>query len=360
MTVIAPTPWVPPFVPISSLSRFRGVPARERRGTVDLHFPRVPGSIQYTTQDFDARLALPRLLAVARRLHAESPFDLIHAHFIYPDGVAACRIGQALGIPVMTSEHAFWTPWLLDRPRVGAQVDAALPGIRLVTAVSDFLRQGIEAYAGGRVATGVLPNVVDDQVFTPGSRARDPNELLFVGLIRRVKRVDVLLRALADVRGTMPQLRLRIISASAFRTYAADRSEMHALIASLGLESAVTIVNGVEPAGVAEAMRRCAFVAISSTRRETFCSVAAEAMACGTPLIVTRCGGPEEFVTREDGVMVPPDDPEAFADGIRAAYARRDSFDGARIRERIVSRFGRAAWRERAMAIYDRVASGGG
>ncbi len=354
---IVPTPWVPPFVPVRSLSRFRAVPRRERRGDVSLSYPRVLGSVEYLTHDFDARLALPRVLREARRLHAEQPFDLIHAHFIYPDGVVASQVGHALGVPVMTSEHAFWTPWLIDHPRVAAHVEHALPSIALVTAVSRFLGEGIEKYVDGRAKVEVLPNVIDDRVFSPAPRDRNPHELLYVGLIRKVKRIDVLLRALAEVRRTMPEVRLRILSATAFKAYRQDREEMRRLIQSLGLESAVTLVEGADPAGVAEAMRRCAFVAISSTRRETFCTVAGESMACGTPLIVTRCGGPEEFVTTDDGVMVEADDPPAFAEGIRTAFARRASFDGAQIRSRIVRRFGRAAWCDRAMATYDRVAS---
>ena len=100
----------------------------------------------------------------------------------------------------------------------------------------------------------------------------------------------------------------------------ADRRAMTDLIASLGLGTAVTVVNGADPPAVAAAMRRSTFVVVSSTRRETFCSVAAEALACGTPLVVTRCGGPEEFVTPEDGVMVEPDDPSALAAGILQAF----------------------------------------
>jgi teichuronic acid biosynthesis glycosyltransferase TuaC len=324
---------------------------------VSVHLPRVPGSIEYLTHDFDAALASRAVLATARRLHAEAPFDLIHAHFIYPDGVVASRIGRELGLPVMTSEHAFWTPWLDDRRRVGAQVASALPHIDLVTAVSGFLRASIDAYTSGRVQTAVLPNVLDDRVFTLGRDERDQHELLFVGLVRRVKRVDVLLRALAEVRRTQPDIHLRILSADAYRAYGSDRREMQELIATLGLESAVSVETGTDAKGVAAAMRRCAFVAVSSTRRETFCSVAAEAMACGTPLVLTRCGGPEEFVGDEDGVLVDPDDPAKFADGIRTAFARRQEFDAAAIRDRVVSRFGRAAWIEQAMTIYEGLAA---
>lgn len=357
VTVIVPTPWVPPFVPFRSLSRFRRIPQHDRQGAVDLHFPRVIGSIEYFTHGFDARLALPNVLGLACRLHRERPFDLIHAHFIYPDGVVASRIGKELGIPVMTSEHAPWTPWLLDQPHVGAQVEGALPHIRLVAPVSDFLRQNVAAYLRGRIQTEVLPNVVDDAVFFPAPRERDLRELLYVGLIRRFKRVDVLVRALAIVRQTIPDMRLRILSSTAFRAYGRDRRVVRELISSLELGSAIHVVNGADPLAVAEAMRRCAFVVVSSTRYETFCSVAAESLACGTPLVITRCGGPEEYVTPEDGVMVEPDDPEALAKGVLEAMRIRESFHPDAIRARIVGRFGRDAWSLRAMAIYKRVAA---
>jgi teichuronic acid biosynthesis glycosyltransferase TuaC len=350
--VIVPTPWVPPFIP--SLSRFRLVPARERRGAVDIVFPRVPGSIEYLTHAFDARLALPFVRAGAARLHREHPFDLIHAHFIYPDGVVASQIGRELGVPVMTSEHSFWTPWLKHRPSVGRQVNAALADINLVAPVSVFLKNAVASYGGGRIrAMTVLPNVLDDEVFHPDGGPRDPDELLFVGLIRHFKRLDVLLRALAEVRKHRPNIRLRILSAKALN-YTADRREIDALIDELGLRSALTIVEGSDAPAVAEAMRRCSLVVVSSGKgRETFCSVASEALACGTPLVVTRCGGPEEFVGPEDGVMIDADDPAAMTAGILTALERRHEFREAKISARVVARFGRMAWRTQAMKIYE-------
>ena len=357
--VIVPTPWAPPLV--TSLDRFRAVPRRQRRGAVEIAFPRVPGSIEYWTHDFDARLALPLVRAAALRMHRERPFDLIHAHFIYPDGVVASRIGRELGVPVMTSEHSFWTPWLDNRPAVGRQVRTALPNIDLVAPVSHFLERAIVSYAGSDIKKmAVLPNVVDDGVFQPDGGPRDPEELLFVGLIRHFKRVDVLLRALAEVRKHRPAIRLRILSAKAL-TYSADRREVDALIHELDLGSAVSIVEGADPPEVAEAMRRCSLVVVSSGRgRETFCSVAAEALACGTPLVVTRCGGPEEFVGPEDGIMVEADDPAALAGGILAALERRGDFREAEISARMVARFGREVWRREALTLYETLVGANG
>ena len=71
----------------------------------------------------------------------------------------------------------------------------------------------------------------------------------------------------------------------------------------------------------------------------------------------TRCGGPEEYVTPHDGIMVPEDDPPALADGIVRALERRETFDAEDLRSRFVNRFGRAAWCQRAMAIYERLAT---
>jgi teichuronic acid biosynthesis glycosyltransferase TuaC len=356
VSVIVPTPWVPPLLPFAALARFRGIARHWREGSVEVHCPRVPGSIEYFTHALDARLAFPAVLALARKLHDERRFDLIHAHFVFPDGVTAARVGQALAIPVMTSEHAFWRPWLVDKPRVAAQVNAALPGLRLIAPVSEFLRRDVADYLAGRAATEVLPNVVDDAVFHPAPAQRDPNELLFVGLIRKFKRVDVLVRALALARRSVPNLRLKILSANAFRAYGRDRREIGRLIGELGLESAIEVVQGADPLAVAEAMRRCALVVVSSTRRETFCSVAAEALACGTPLVITRCGGPEEFVGAQDGVMVEPDDPEALAAGILLALRDRDSYDSQAMQSRIVARFGRQAWSDQVLRLYRRVA----
>ena len=359
VTVIVPTPWVPPLVPIPAIARFRRIPREPTHdGPVTVHFPRVPGSIEYYTHGFDARLAAPQVMAAARRIHAERPVDVVHAHFIYPDGVLASRIGRELGIPVMTSEHAFWTPWLADQPRVAAQVAEALPHLRLLAPVSAFLRENVDAWAAGRAATAVLPNVVDDLVFHAAPRERDPDELLYVGLVRKFKRVDVLLRAFALARREAPRLRLRILSANAFRAYGRDRKEMHAVIDELGIASAITLVNGADPPEVAEAMRRCAMVVVSSTRRETFCSVAAEALACGAPLAITRCGGPEEFVTPADGAMVEADKPEALAGAILDVLRRRDSFDPRDLHARIVARFGREAWARQALGLYERLAVG--
>ena len=75
VTAIVPTPWVPPGLPIEALSRFRRVPQHsvEAGGAVDVHFPRVAGSIEYYTHVHDARLS-------SARVDASSEIDATSTH----------------------------------------------------------------------------------------------------------------------------------------------------------------------------------------------------------------------------------------------------------------------------------------
>lgn len=353
-TVVAPVPYVPPFVPIASMQRFRSVERVRVVDGVTVHHPRIAVGPGHMLHALDARLAYPTLRKAIVALHRAEPFDLIHAHFIYPEGVIASRIGAELGIPVVSTEHAVWRPWLERHPSVRLQVERALPHIARVTAVSEALRNNIRSLIGDRVPVDVIPNVVDEEVFVAPRRdeQRDPNHLLFVGLIRRVKGLDVLVRALGQLLPEFPELHLSVAGGSFYRAYARDAAEVRSLVQSLGLQDRVHFLGEVAPEGVATLMRKSALLVVPS-RREAFSLVTAEALASGTPVVATRCGGPEEIITSDTGEFADVDDPASLALAIRTALAR--SFDGLKLRRYAVERFGSAAAADRLGRLYARV-----
>jgi L-malate glycosyltransferase len=352
VSVMVPTPWLPPLLPLGSLGRARAIPRSLRQNDVTTVYPRVPGSLEYVTYKFDSYLAWPWIRRAVRRVHAEQPINLVHAHFVYPDGVIAARLGRMLGVPVMTTEHAFWRPWLTTPSRPARQVSKAIRSINLITAVSEVLREDIRAVVKDAVEVDVLPNIVDGNTFTlPSRTCPERAGLLFVGLVRRAKGLDVLLRALVLLRDAGRAVRLRVLAADAMRSYRRDMAEIYSLIAELRLENLVEIRHGVPPAQVAEAMQSAALVVVPS-RRESFCSVAAEALACGTPVVVTKCGGPEEFVTSDDGVLVATESPEALAAGITQTLESLDTFDRRGMRERVLRRFSAPVVAERMLGFY--------
>ena len=353
-TVVAPVPFAPPFVPAASLRRFRSVDRVTTENGVRVFHPRVlagPGQMLHAV---DARLAYPSIRKTVMALHREASFDIIHAHFIYPEGVIASRIGADLGIPVVSSEHAMWRPWLDRHPSVRRQVERALPRIARITAVSEALKRSIVELFGESVPVDVIPNVVDDRIFA-GPRAsdrRDPRHLLFVGLIRHVKGLDVLIRAMSHLLPEMPDLHLTVAGGSFYRAYERDAAQVRDLVRALSLSDHVRFLGEVAPNDVAALMRESALLVVPS-RRETFSLVTAEALASGTPVVATRCGGPEEILTDEMGQLTDVDDPAALAIAIESALTR--SYDRLALRRYAVDRFGSAAAAERLGRLYDRV-----
>lgn len=357
--VVAPVAWSPAGLPVADLARLRRVPRRLIAGGVEVHHPRVPGGYSRHLHALDAGLAYPFVRRLVDRLHAAQPFDLVHAHFIFPEGVLAARLGRRHGLPVVTTEHAFWRPWLDEHPAVARQVRRALPHIHTITVESERVREQVTAMAGPGPRITLLPGVLDDRVFVAPTRdeAWDAEQVLFVGLIRHVKGLDVLVRALAALAAKRPRVRLLAIGAGVLRGYRRDEREARALVGRLGLGARVRFAGEVCPEGVAAAMRASAVVAVPS-RRETFCTVAVEALASGTPVVATRCGGPEDIVTADDGVLVDVEDPAALADALEQVLATRERFDRAALHARAVARYGMAAASTRLQRLYAGVLGG--
>ena len=88
------------------------------------------------------------------------------------------------------------------------------------------------------------------------------------------------------------------------------------------------------------------------SRAESFGAVLVEALASGTPVVATRCGGPEDIVADEVGRLVPSDAPEALADALAAVLDQAEAFPPERLREYALSRFGLERVVDRTYELY--------
>jgi len=357
-TVVAPVPWVPPLGPGVAVRRFRGVPSRETRAGVVVYHPRFPAAPGIWLHRFEASLQYPSIRAVTDQLHRAAPFHLIHAHMIYPEGVIAARLGRRYGVPVMTTEHVLWRPWLDHWPAVHRQVLEAAPAIRLVSAVSEAVRRSIAAVSGDLFRTAILPNVVDGEVFRDPAPDEpwDPDQILFVGAVRHVKGLDVLVRAMALLAPRRPALRLLVLGEAFYGQWRRDEMAVQRLVRELGLTERVIFGGPASQPEVAAQMRRSAALVVPA-RRESFSAVAIEALASGTPVVSTRCGGPEEFISAENGRLVDPENPALLAEAIDDVLEVRAGFDRGRLRAEVLSRFGVDAVTRCLEAIYGGVLS---
>ena len=260
---------------------------------------------------------------------------VIHAHS-YDAGLPSILIGKLYRIPVVVTEHSTAFPRkLLGRsgPHIARLV---FENIKFVITVSKSLQRAIEAY-GIKANFQVIPNAVDTDLFNPGSFLQSENHLkrlLFVGLLHlsHKKGVPYLLNALVMVREHRDDWLLDIVGDGP------ARAEYESMAADLGLVDKVTFHGLKTKEEVAEFMRQADIFVLPSIF-ETFAVVAAEALATGLPVLATRCGGPEEFITDDVGMLVPPGNASALCRGLDYMLNHLETFSSEHISSYARKRF---------------------
>ncbi|MHB8399253.1 MAG: glycosyltransferase, partial [Candidatus Limnocylindrales bacterium] len=304
-----------------------------------------------------AELQAATLVPYGEALAAVRPFALVHAHTGIPDGLAAGRLADRLGLPLLVTEHDSLIVGRLTDERLRDAYRRLLDGRRRVVAVSPSFRDDLaRALAVDPQRIGVVPNPVDLAAFEPiGPGARDPDELLWVGARKASKGTDTLLRAFAIARSERPGLRLRLIGSAPTPD---EEARWQDLAVELGLTEAVSFEAAADRAGVAAAMARAA-VFVHPSPRETFGVVAAEALAAGLPVAATPSGGVESIVGSDGacGTIADGLGAEALAAAIGRTIDRRTGFDPAVLRARAEA-FSPAAVAAATIAEYRRLLGG--
>jgi teichuronic acid biosynthesis glycosyltransferase TuaC len=355
--VVSPVPYFPPlpdFGRLEEYTRFRRVDRRELRHGVDVVRPRFlvgPGSLLYR---FEATAFAVAARAVARRIHEATPLDLVHAHFVYPDGAAGHVIARELGVPLVITEHAPWTGWL-ERPGVRGPALAAAHGAARLIAVSRYVRGSIAAYTGDADRVTVIPNGVDPLVYGISPDAeRNPRQILYVGLINYNKGIDILLESMRGVLDQIPDARLLLVGGSFYRNTRLQREALVRYANDLALGDRVSFLGPRPQAEVAALMAKSAVVVLPS-RAESFSSVLIEALACGTPVVASRSGGPEDIVDEAVGALVPVEDRAALTRALVGVLTGARRYDPDVLRQYALSNFGWESVSARTLQVYREV-----
>jgi len=296
---------------------------------------------------------------MAKRLRCDFPFDLIHAHFTYPDGVAAVRLGKQFGVPVVITEHIPWGPWTYHNAFVRRESVRAVEECAFHIAVSGPVRESVARVVGASEKLRVIPVGVDGTIFNRSENEGQPlpNQVLFVGAIRPVKGVDILLRAMRLLVDSGRNVTLVLVGESYFKNYQREYDRLRQMAEELHLGSRVNFVGKRRPPELVRSIQESAVLVLPS-RAESFGMVLVEALACGTPVVATRCGGPEDIVTKEVGILVPPEDAQALAEGIAQVLDRRSDYDPAKSRAYALERFSLESVGQRLQGLYAEALSG--
>ena len=277
--------------------------------------------------------------------------DIIHVH-VYDAGGPAVLFGRLNHIPVVVSEH--FSSFL--RRSLGRldifKAWLAFRGANLVLPVSHALQRAIENY-GIRARFQVIPNAADTMLFSPPPTrdGTDMKRLLFVGQLTQARGVSYLLRALSHLHQTRDDWQLDIVGDGE------AKPEYERLAADLKLCDKVTFHGLKTKSDVAEFMRRAQLLVLSSLC-ETFSAPAIEALATGIPVLATRCGGPEEFIIRDVGFLVPAADEHSMCEGLNYMLNNLQSYSSQKISQYAAERFSREVVGAKLHAVYQSLNSG--
>lgn len=294
--VVAPVPWFPATLgKLGRYGKYVAISGRDERRGIEVLHPRYPviPKVGMTIAPF--LLAKFCLQTIRTVIAGDWDFDLIDAHYFYPDGVAAVLLGRQLGKPVVItargSDINVLPNYLLPRKQIGW----AARNCNSMITVCEALRESLIGLGAEPSKVRTIRNGVDLQLFQPRAKlqAREelgvgPNEvvLLSVGHLVENKGHHLIIDALASLDSNV---KLLIVGEGQLRNSLIKRAE------EKGVTQRVRLCGSVSQSEL-PAYYSAADMLVLASRSEGLANVILESFACGTPVVATCVSGTPEIV----------------------------------------------------------------
>lgn len=277
--------------------------------------------------------------------------DILHVHSMLNAGLIAEEVRERYGVPYVVTEHSSAYARRLIKGNMWRRVVDIAKHASLRFAVSSPFSQFMEKYIGDSDSTwGVMPNSVNDAFFDfQPTRSRD-QEFTFINVchFNHNKNIDQLIKAFNKAFRNNCSVKLRIGGDGKLR------ESLECLVKDLGIDRQVEFLGMLSRQQVLKEIASADAFVLSS-RYETFGVVLIEALALGKPVIATRCGGPEDIVRQEDGILVPINDEDALAEGLQKLYNDHHEYQPEEIRAACRERFGQQVVTNKLIERYSQV-----
>lgn len=307
VTVVAPTPFVPPLLHHFSAKwdRYRRIPSALEDQGVRVEYPR------YVAIPSQNRIGVPdRVIArTVRRGRDLEAYGLVHGHYSYPEGLAAVRVGRAWRRPVVVTLHGDDASTFPDSSRLARnRFRAAIGGADVVLAVSEKLASRTETLTGTRPMMAPIGVSMEEYRHLPermGARhalGLDPHRfiVLFVGYLEERKGIAELVDAMH--RPDLHDAQCVVVGDGPLR---------HLLTLAANIHHVGAVAN--------EEVRRylaAADVLVLPSREEGTPTVVVEAGAAKLPVAASAVGGTPALLGDDRGMLFPARDAGALADAI--------------------------------------------
>jgi len=283
--------------------------APRRRGesdTVDVSY-----RILRYQRPFSKRFGVHQLLFYLVWEKTVRGFDILHCHAAYPQGYVGASFKKIFKTSLVITSHGDLVKGerVREEALLARRTKRALKRADAVTAVSYYMREeSIDAGAPEEIVS-CIPNGADLRVFGSGEKFVFGTPYLFsMGIIRKVKGFDILIRAFKEVKRVHPELSLLIAGEGK------EKEGLKKLTRDLHLEDTIHFLGPVTDEEKAKLLKGCEFYVCSAIREEPFSNSTLEAFASGKTVVASNVGGIPDLVKDQiTGLLVPPGDPDLLA-----------------------------------------------
>jgi glycosyltransferase involved in cell wall biosynthesis len=252
--------------------------------------------------------------------------DVILAYILLRPALLASFYANKFNIPFIISEQwsGYVTGKFSKRPLLIRKFTRSIvKKANALTCVSKFLIEGMIANRIINANTFITPNCIEINSFNTNNKNDKTYILLVADLVDEIKNISGVIRMVANVREEK-QFELHIVG------HGRDEEMLKALVDDLNLNDIVFFEGIKTNKQVYEYLNRCNFLVMNS-RFETFSLICAEAMSCGKPVLATRCGGPDDFVTPETGILIEPGNDKELQSEFLKMINSSDEYDPEKI-----------------------------
>jgi len=312
--VVAPIPWFPlKHQRFGRYARFANVPKYEEKGGLAVFHPRYAVVPKYGMSIAPMTLAAGSVSTIKKLVASGYQFDVIDAHYFYPDGVAAIILGAWFNKPVVITARGTDINLIPNYSIPRRLIKwAANRAVEVVT-VCQALKDSIEELGVPADKITVLRNGVDLARFKPMDKNHCREKLnlrgttlLSVGLLNERKGHHIIIEALKQ----LPKIELLIAGEGE------DEAALKSLARQCGVSERVRFLGLVNQENLPEYYNAADALVLASSR-EGWANVLLEAMACGTPVVATNVWGTPEVVrSPQAGVLMEERSPQALASAV--------------------------------------------
>lgn len=276
--------------------------------------------------------------------------SLIHAHVAFPAGYIAMHLAHKHKLPYLITEQMSPFPFACytTRGRIRPKVTKPIKQANVVIAISPHAATDIHEKTG--VQPMCIPNLVNESLFAPSKRPVPPFPFTFFSLGRMLpqKGFPDLLQSITYMKHT--DALFRIAGEGANKAVYQELAKEH------GVSNRIQWLGKLSRTEAAHEFQNCHGFVLPSIH-ESMGVVYAEAIACGKPIIATRCGGPEFIVNQDNGVLVDVNAPEQLAQAMDTMIENYSRYKPDVIRKDFLERFSSEVITKKIYSVYEAIAA---